>query len=183
MTSVSNIHSVALHLLQQVNPQSASGAQKSAPDKLLAVANGGAEAGGTGQARAKVSEAIFSVNHVSVNEMKLDLIERTGKALGVDQADYASRDDFVKDMQEALGKLKMEGGDLAVIALEKELGLDKLGVSLQDVINGARDPEANDKLTKALERQSAEKGETNGGGAQVLPYQPDEIGLYGPSGY
>ncbi len=166
--------------------QSESRAEEPRLDKLLAVANGGAEAGPAGalqQARSKVSEAMFSVNHVSVNELKLDLIERTANALGIDKDDHASRDDFVKAMQKAFGKLKTEAGDLAVMALEKELGLDRLGVSLHDVIDSARDPEANDKLTKTLEKQWARSGEHIGSEEQALTYQPDDIGLYGPASF
>lgn len=120
--------------------------------------------------------------------MKLDLIDRTGKALGVNQEDYASRDEFVDAMRRALGKLKIEGGMAAVMALEKELGLDKLGVSVDDVIASAADPDSNDKLTKALKEEagilSDEEGneEVEGGGEDEdqasAVFQADEIGLY-----
>lgn len=184
MTTVSNVNSAALLILQQANSVTATGQEKSGSDNLVAVANGVSDKIGATrqptQAQSKISQSIFSVNHESVNKLKLDLIDRTGKALGVDQADYTSKDEFVDAMQKALGKLKMEGGDLAVKGLEKELGLDKLGVSIQDVINGAKDPEANDKLTKALEKQAGKAEEdAENKSSETLVIQPDEIGIYG----
>lgn len=141
MTTVPSTNSAALLILQQTSPIRTIQQQAAGSDDLLAVANGMSKQVSSDQqptrAQAKVSESLFSVNHVSINKLKMDLIDRTGKALGVDQADYASRKDFVDAMQKALGKLKMEGGDDAVRGLEKELGLDKLGVSIQDVIDSA----------------------------------------------
>ncbi|MGV8936043.1 MAG: hypothetical protein ACOH2J_02910 [Allorhizobium sp.] len=162
--------------------------EKSSSDNLVAVANG--VSGNIGvtkqpsQAQSKISESLFSVNHVSVNKMKLDLIERTGKALGVNADDFGSRDDFVDAMQKAVGKLKMEGGAMALMGLEKELGLDKLGLSIEDVINSAKDPDRNDKVTKALEKEAgitSEKLEEQDA-SMPLSLQPNEIGLYGPAG-
>lgn len=185
MTTVSSVNSAALLILQQVSSASAPNQEKFSSDKLVAVANGVSDKIGVtkqpGQSQAKISESMFSVNHVSINKMKLDLIDRTGKALGVNPDDYASRDEFVDAMQKAYGKLKFEGGTGAVVALEKKLGLDKLGVSIEDVINSARDPGHNDKLTKALEKAA---GKTAGkfeqeDSSNALSLQPNEIGLYG----
>ncbi|EKF57798.1 hypothetical protein QWE_19923 [Agrobacterium albertimagni AOL15] len=183
MTTVPSINSAALLILQQTGPIQTSQQQAAGSDDLLAVANGMSKQVSSDQqptrAQAKVSESLFSVNHVSINKLKMDLIDRTGKALGVDQADYASRKDFVDAMQKALGKLKMEGGDDAVRGLEKELGLDKLGVSIQDVIDSAKDPEANDKLTKALEKQAKINLGLDEVASQRFPIQFDEAGTYG----
>ena len=180
MTSISGtMNTAALLILQQTDTVEN---QKTRPaDDLIAVANGktpriGVESQPT-QAQSKISESLFSVNHDSVNKLKLDLIDRTAKALGVDKDDYSTREDFANAMQRALGRLTIEGGDAALFALEKELGLDKLGISVSDVIASARDPEANDKVTKALEQQIGKVGDTERPFAIGL----HQFGLYAPS--
>ena len=182
MTTVSGTAPVALLILRQPDPGAESRPRGASADDLLGIANG-VQTGASLQperAATGLSASLFSVNHQSVTELKLDLIERTGKALGVDQDDFESQDDFVKAMQEAFGKLKLEGGDMAVIKLEKELGLDELGISVEDVIRGAQDPEANDQVTKALEMQ-ADKSENDGTRGPRSVFALDDIGLYGPA--
>lgn len=163
MTTISKVNSAALAVLQQANAfADASRQDKPGLDKIVAVANGLDDKISVSkqptQAQSKISEAMFSVTSVDIVKMKLDLIDRTGKALGVDQADYTSREDFVAAIQRAVGHLKLEGGLQAVFALEKEIGLDKLGLSIDDVINSARDPDSDDKVTKALEKQTGQDG-------------------------
>jgi len=180
MTTISGTAPVALLILRQPDPSAGSRPRDLPTDDLVGIATG-LRTGATQEpqpANAKLSASLFSVNHQSVNELKLALIERTGKALGIDQADYESRDDFVKAMQEAFGKLKLEGGDMAVLGLEKKLGLDELGISLQDVIDGARQPGANDRVTKALEMQSGTSEDEDGGSSRFRVVLNDN-GLYG----
>ncbi|RKE86380.1 hypothetical protein [Rhizobium sp. AG855] len=185
MTTVTSSNSAALLILQQTRSAGAVEQDGAGADALVATANGldgkiGSAAQPT-QAQSKISESFFSVNHVNINKLKIDLIERAGKALGVDASDYGSREEFSSAMQKALGKLKAEGGDMAVKSLEKELGLDKLGVSIQDVIDSAKDPDANDKLTKALEKQEGEEqGDDNR--SEPLSIVSDDNGTYRPAG-
>jgi len=183
MTTVPNVNSAALLILQQANSVAATKQEKSGADNIAAIANGiGDKIGVTkqpGQAESKISESIFSVNSVNVTKMKLDLIDRTGKALGVNRDDYASTNDFVNAMQQAYSKLKTEGGQLAVMGLEKDLGLDKLGLSIDDVIESAKDSEANDKVTKALEKQAGKTKEDDEASQSMALLQPNAIGLYG----
>jgi hypothetical protein len=185
MTSITSTNSAALLILQQTASVQPSQRPDAGSDDLLAVANGISKQVSSDQqptqAQSKISGSLFSLNHVSINKLKLDLIDRTGKALGVDQADFSSREDFVDAMQKALGKLKMIGGDDAVRGLEKELGLDKLGVSIQDVINSAKDPEANDKLTKALEKQAKSNLGLDEVVSQRFLIKLDDAGTYGPT--
>lgn len=185
MTTISSLNSAALLILQQTNRVSPAGQDKSGSDDLVAVANGlGTKVGATrqpSQAQAKISQAMFSVNDVNITKLKLELIDRTGKALGVDPNDFVSRDEFVDAMQKAFLSLKSEGGTAAVMGLEKKLGLDKLGVSIEDVIFSARNPDGNDKLTKALEKQAGKTKEKLEDLQTMLSQQPDEIGLYGTS--
>lgn len=187
MTTVSALDSAALQILRQPVSLTAEKRDGTGTDDLVAIANGQTAMVAVDRqptaAASQVSEAMFSVNNVSVNQMKLDLIDKTGKALGVDQDDYGSRDDFVDAMRQALGRLKLEGGPMAVMGLEKELGLDKLGVSIEDVIESARDPEANDKLTKALERDIGKTEDEDENLVQRLAARPNEIGLYGTANH
>lgn len=182
MMPVSNANSAALLILQRADAVSAAAENgKSSSDSLIPIANG--QSGKVGasklptRAQSGIAESMFSVNYVSINKLKLRLIERVGKALGVYQDDYGSRDEFAAALRKAVGRLELEGGQAAVTGLEKELGLDKLGVSLEDVINSAKDPEKNDKLTKALENEyGKEKGDAEVSNA--LAVRSDEIGLY-----
>ncbi|NEI72729.1 hypothetical protein GR212_24510 [Rhizobium lusitanum] len=182
MTSVSNISSVALTILRGLNAISTAAPQqpKSRADNLIAAASGQADKIAASKqptpAQSKVSEAFFGTDgKADLTAMKLDLIYRTGKALGVDHEDYSSVHDFAKAMQKAYHELEPS----EVNRIEHDLGLDKLGLSLEDVINSARDPERNDKVTRAL-KQQMDKGE--GGDAKMSPQAivgPD--GLYGLS--
>jgi hypothetical protein len=192
MTTISTSSSTALLLLQQASGATTAPAttqKPSASDTITSVASGQTKAGKVSvttqpsPGESKVAEQMFGVNNSSIIKQKLDLIDRAGKALGVDQADYDSREAFVDAMQKALGQLKIQGGDAAVHGLEKQLGLDKLGVSLQDVIDSAKDPEANDKLTQALKRKAGMFGDdTDGSDATPsLGTQTNDIGLYGPA--
>lgn len=185
MTSISS-SSTALLLLRQAGGTTAT---PSATDTITSVASGQTQPGKVSvttqpsAGESKVAEAMFGVNNAGITKQKLDLIDKTAKALGVNQDDYASRDDFVDALQQAFGRLKLDGGDAAVHGLEKQLGLDKLGVSLQDVIDSARDPDANDKLTKALMKRAGMFGDDTDGNdmSPSLPTPGDDIGLYGPA--
>lgn len=160
MTPISNMPSTALTILQQLN-KSATLSQRPQPgaDTLIAVATGQADKIAASKqptpAQSKISEAMFSMSGDSITKQKLDLIERTGKALGIERSNYLSMDDFVAAMKKAYGEIKVQPGGMGVIhGLEKELGLDKLGLSLEDVINSAMDGGDNDKVTRALEKRS-----------------------------
>jgi hypothetical protein len=173
-------------LLSSQSLDSRGGSAANASDNLIATVNGqGGIALGSSPSQAAISKSIFDIDAVSVTKLKMDLIERTGRALSVREDDYASRDDFVTAMREAVAKMRAQPhGDLAVLALEKKLGLDKLGISIDDVINGVKDDEGNGKLNRALEAQV--KGQDRGTGLDVQDGDPldvamirvDDIGRY-----
>lgn len=187
MTSISNMPSVALAILQQLNAATAASPQQpSTVGDLIAVANGQTDKVAVSrqptQAQAKVSEAMFSMSRDSIAKQKIDLIVSTGKALGVERDDYASMDDFVAAMKKVYGEIKVQPGGMAAIhGLEKELGLDKLGLSLEDVIGSAQDGDSNDKVTKALERRMGknEDKKDNSEASQPAAVGLDQTGLYG----
>ncbi len=180
MTSISPTNEAALLILQQtVSPVNSSEAKKSDGDNLVAIAHGQPTRQTSGMtpqptaAQSKISESLFSVNDRSVTQMKLDLIDRAGEALGVKKSDYASMDEFVAATKKAFSDLKSKpDGQQAIAKIERDLGLDKLGISLDDLINSAGDPDKNDKVTQALKKQLGEDAE----GGSVL--RQDEIGRY-----
>ena len=187
MTSISNVPSAALAILQQLNKGATVSQQpQSAADSLIAVATGQANIVAVSkqptQAQSNVSEAMFSMSSDSIAKQKLDLIVRTGRALGVERNNYSSMSDFVAAMKKAFGEIKVQsGGTGALHALERQLGLDKLGLSIEDVIESAGDGDSNDKVTQALERQTKKaKDETNATGSdQAVEIDSAAANLYG----
>ena len=67
------------------------------------------------------------------------------------------------------------------LQIEKDLGLDKLGVSLEDVINSARDPEQDDKVTEALKKQAGMVDEKEEDADKAVLLKQDEDGTYAPT--
>ncbi len=158
---------------------------------MIATANGIADKIGVtkqpGQAESKISEAMFSVTSVDVLKEKLALIDRAAEALGFDADSYSSKADLSHDMRKALIVMgAQEGGEDRIAAMEKELGLDKLGVSLMDVAISAKDPEAEDIVSKALEEQAGQDKKSDelkdkdakSDASQPLLVKPDDAGLY-----
>lgn len=187
MTLISNAPSAALASLQQLNKVTTISKQlPSAADSLIAVATGQTNKVAVSkqptQAQSKVSEAMFSMSKDSIAKQKLDLIERTGRALGVERSDYSSMDEFVAAMKKVYGEIKVQPGGMGALrALERQLGLDKLGLTIADVIESAQDGGSNDKVTKAFERQAKkEKDEANGTGSdQAIQIDTAAANLYG----
>lgn len=187
MTAISNVPSAALAILQQLNKGTTMTEQSpSAADSLIAVATGQVNKVAVSkqptQAQSNVSEAMFSMSRDSIAKQKLDLIERTGRALGVERSDYSSMDEFVAAMKKVYGEMKVQPGGMALIqALERQLGLDKLGLTIEDVIESAQDGGSNDKVTKALERQAKkEKDEASGTGSdEAIQIDAAAATLYG----
>ncbi|QCI98166.1 hypothetical protein [Agrobacterium larrymoorei] len=179
--SIAPINATALSILQQsqisshLSKQISATAQDNPATGVLSTVHSEAQ---PTKVETTISEAMYSVNHMSITERKLELIDRTGKALGVDKDNYGTNDEFVDAMRKALGKLKIEGGAAAVMALNRELGLDKLGLSVEDVIDAAADPDANDKVTKALEKEAGITSEEEEESSQKMLGALDELGLY-----
>ncbi|NLR98422.1 hypothetical protein HGP17_16515 [Rhizobium sp. P38BS-XIX] len=184
MTLIPPTPSAALAILKQMNAGAVTPQRsQSVSDGLIAVATGQTKMVSVSKQptseQSKISEAIFSVNgKTDVTKMKLDLIYRTGKALGVEHEDYPSMDDFAKAMLKAYRQLEPS----EVNAIEHDLGLDKLGLSLLDVIESAKNPERNDKVTRALKQQldkTNDKGSDDQAN-QPLIGAPDDADVYQP---
>jgi hypothetical protein len=139
MSSIFPLNTTALLILQQ--PRTLAGPT----DRGLADISGVSGPAGAGspftQARAKISDAMFSVNSVDPTEMKVKLIERLGEEFGIKQSDYKSMASYGTDIRRAIEEPKAKPGSAqAITAIEKKLGLDKLGISLDDLVDATIDP-------------------------------------------
>lgn len=117
---------------------------------------------------AKLSEQLFSLDQKSVAKLKMQLFEKVGKALGVDINEYPKFSDFVQEVEAAYLRVLRESGPLAIKAIERETGLDELGLSLRDIIDSMKDPEKNDKVTQALIEKHGLKDLDDGKSAEGL---------------
>lgn len=176
MPSLPTLNSAALAILQQQRPVPAAG---SAGDGLVASINRTPADAGAGaspmQAQAEFSQSMFSLDGLNVTATKVRLMERAGKEFGLDQGDYESVISYGSAVKNAVEALKRQSPS-AIAEIERQLGLDQLGVSLDTLVNAIADPQGGDgdRLDAALEREAGKQGE--GKSASI---QPDEIGLYG----
>lgn len=151
-----------------------------ATDQLVLAANGRMPArdhpGASVRLGSAIGDSLFSVSHVDVTKLKVDLMERVGKAFGLEMHDY-------KDMK-AFGRAISNGMSLmdapTIKAIEAELGLDKLGVTLREVVDAMQDPDgsSDDKLEAALLDEIGDAGSDRKKAAAGIVL--DEIGRYGP---
>lgn len=170
--STSTVNSAAMLILQQVRVPAADADAGAAPaDGLMAAANGIPLSGNAGaskpsrQAQAKVVEALFSANTVDANKLKIKLMERLGKQFGLSVEEFDTQASFAAAVRDAVGQIKQqENGYLQLIAIEKELGLDKLGITLDELVNALIEPETEDgrKLEAALRKQAGDAEDGNG---------------------
>lgn len=194
MSVLSPLHSSAVAILQNaVRPHAAAGGRETAPGPgLVAVANGvqdaGVSAGATQQAKAKVSEALFKPNSPSVTEMKLHLMKRLGEEFGIKLEDHDSHASFGRAIRSAIDDIRWSpSGVLKLAAVEKKLGFDELGFSLDTFVNAIIDSEGSDaKRVDAAIREHLGQAEADSDDAEdarralkaLLRF--DESGLYGP---
>ncbi|TGR40181.1 MULTISPECIES: hypothetical protein [unclassified Mesorhizobium] len=116
---------------------------------------------------------MFSVDSLNVTAMKVRLMERAGNEFGIDQGDYESVTSYGSAVGKAVEALKRQT-PAAIVEIERQLGLDQLGIALDMLVNAITDPHDSDRLDAALETHL---GKTASDEATSL--QPDEIGLYG----
>jgi hypothetical protein len=178
MSSILHVNTTALLILQQ--PRTLARSADSGPADISGISGfAGSDAGSPlAQARAKISDAMFSVNRPDPTAMKVRLIERLGEEFGIKQSDYTSMASYGADIKRAVEALKAKPGSAQIIIqIEKKLGLDKLGISLDELVDATIDPtgDGNKKLNAALKKQAGDFGK--GEFAGLL--RPDEIGIYG----
>lgn len=122
-------------------------------------------------------DSIYSVNHVDANKLRVNLMERLGKAFDMDMDDFAEPGDMARAIKTIVSK--MQPG--AVQEVEKSLGLDKLGVTLGELLDAMIDPSgnANKKLMGALRLAAGELEDKDAGSVRPsLGLGLDEIGRY-----
>lgn len=146
---VSPLHSSAVLILQQATRSTSQGDGRAASVDLVAVANGvedtGRTDGATRQAKTKIAESFFKPNAPSVTEFKLHLMKRLGDELGIEFEDHETNASFGKAVKAAIDDIKRQPGGFAILsAIEKTLGFDKLGFSLDTFVDALIDPESSE---------------------------------------
>lgn len=187
MISAPPIKSAALLILQQANtvpnPDQQSGSVSS---DIAATANGvisGADSQ-SGRVEAKVAEAYFDANAINANALKINLMERLGAELGISLDDFETHAEFGAAVQEAIRQIKLQnGGALRLMEMERKLGLNKLGISLDTLVGAIVDSGSEDaaELEAALRKELGEDesgGGTSEASAALANLRQDEDGLY-----
>lgn len=160
----------ALVILQ---PQRLSPAAKPAGDNLAASVSSPAASPVTREYA--VPASMFSLDSLNITATKVRLMERAGKEFRVDQADYESVSSYGSAIKNAVEALKRQSPS-AIADIERQLGLDQLGVALDTLVNAILDPRGGDnhRLDVALKQHATGHGES-----EAASIQPDELGLYG----
>ncbi|CAD7030366.1 hypothetical protein REJC140_02823 [Pseudorhizobium endolithicum] len=138
------------------------------------------------RAREKIAEALFGLNNVDPNELKIQLIERLAAKLGLDLEEERSGFALGRAIEEAVKDLGLDAAKL-----EEELGLKAAGVSLATVIAAIKNPygDDNSRLLEGLTKV-ANGGKADFDVSRVLqrlndvadPKTLEELKL-GPQGY
>jgi hypothetical protein len=187
MLSTSSVMTAAVQILQQANANTSSDERQQPSTAVLSIANGVAApgVGAQSKARAKLSEALFDQSVPTVIQKKIELMRRVGDEFGLKVEDFESASKFGAAIREKIGQIKLQpGGALALAAIEKKVGLDKLGISLEDFVDAMMDPKGSDaeKLDAALTKSLGDDAAEDTAGSprdRVAALQRDDLGLYG----
>ncbi len=181
MTPVSSA-TLALQILQRTDAAKSNTTSKESTDTLTVVASGTITKGPAATASAQTGDALFSVNSPNLNKMRIDLIKRVGDEFGIKESDYDSPFAYGAAIKQKIAEIERQPNSQQEIdRIEKELGLDKLGLSLDEVANAIMDPKGDDarKLDAALEKQIDTNNHSKP--QQSLNIKSDDIGLYTPA--
>lgn len=126
------------------------------------------------QAEPAAPASKFSLDNLNITATKVRLMQRAGNEFRVDQAEYDSVSSYGKAIKNAVEALKRQSPS-AIADIERQLGLDQLGVSLDTLVGAIVDPRGSDseRLDAAFKQHADGPGE--GDAASI---QPDELGLY-----
>lgn len=209
MIVVSAARSAALLILQQTPSPTTAAAPRTVAETQRD--DGGRNAGP--RAQAMISDALFSVTRTNSTKLLVNLLERAGQVFGLDRKDFDTLAAFGAAIGKAVLELKADPGrpgpinniaarlgwdaetveilkdqtsPIMIIGLiEKALGLDKLGVTLDQLVRAAVDPEGSDAtaVQEALAKRSGEVAATKNAPAQEdsrapMRVQLGEAGLY-----
>lgn len=178
MTLISAVGSAALQLLlqrSQFAPFTVAAGRDIAAE-MVATANGVVPASTAGLANSEpeISASIYSVNAVDINKIKVNLMERLGAEFGISIDDFESASAFGKAIKRAAAEMKQhDGWELRVAEIERNLGLDELGISLDSFVSAVINPNSDD-----AEKLDAALREKVGDDAQRARFTLDEIGIY-----
>jgi hypothetical protein len=188
-TTSSVTSSAALQILQQASVRTPTKKDEEPPagSVILAAANGVAIPGVGGaqsQAKAKISDA-FMDSPIDIQQLKFNLMRRLGEELGVKMDDFEDPRDYGSAIREVIGKIKASPtGAMYLAKLEKDLGLDKLGISIDDLVDAISSPdgEGGKKLDAALRAESGEEARKAAEHMETIMrgLKTDDAGLCGP---
>lgn len=167
MLPLTSSSSTALLVLQQADERSRSGQRA----EVAVSETGSAPFAG---APLPIGE-MGSVTSPDLVAMKTHLTERLGDRLGLSLDDFDTASGFGRELKRLVDRIATrQDGDLAIMRFEHELGLDRLGVPLGELVDAMIDPEggAAARLGEALLREAGDGSHASG--------RPriDEIGLY-----
>jgi hypothetical protein len=103
------------------------------------------------RAKDKIASALFSATNVDPNEVKIKLIDRLAEKLGIDTDEARSNYTLGKELEDALKGLGSNGTS----DLEKDLGLDEMGVSAATLLKAIQNPygDDNQRLMDGINRK------------------------------
>lgn len=118
------------------------------------------------RAQGRIAEALFGMNKIDINELKIQLMDKVGEKLGISREDGMSSYAYGRAIEGALKSVGVSG----LNDLSKELGLDELDISLTDLVAAIKNPwgEENDRLEKALDRKHGDGKTTTDERAKIL---------------
>jgi hypothetical protein len=184
MTSIPGVNSTASLILQQLSSVAPAPAEENNPANLIATANGLSSktgvAGPQSQAQSKITDTLSATG---LTQLKMQLYKKTGEALGVTESDYTTPQLYASALRKAVSLIRAQkDGENIIAGIEHQLGLDKLGVSLDTVIDSIDNPGSSSAKTldDALQRAVAKGKIATGGGEASQPgtVQVNEIGMY-----
>jgi hypothetical protein len=188
MSTMPPLNSAALMILQQasVPPPSKKDETPSAGSVILAAANGVAipsVSDAQSQAKAKISDA-FMDSGIDLQQLKFNLFRRVGQELGVNIDDFDDPREFGAAIRKVVQDLRQAPAGITFLTkLEKELGLDELHISIDDLVDAISSPdgEGGKKLDAALRGETGEdaKEAAKAIDAVLRGIKTDETGLYG----
>ncbi|MBP1843098.1 hypothetical protein J2046_001352 [Rhizobium petrolearium] len=113
------------------------------------------------RAREKITSALFGTNRTDPNELKIDLIDRLAKKLGLDTDEARSNYRLGEALKDLLKPMDMT----QISKLEEDLGLKDIGISIRTLLAAIQNPygDDNQRLMDAFTKKA------NGGklGAEV----------------
>ncbi|RLQ88453.1 hypothetical protein [Notoacmeibacter ruber] len=182
---------VALRLVEQIGvrqpAENNDGQDRST--SMIAVSQGlsieSASSGTSQNARHRISESVFDASHIDVTEQKMKLFTDVGEALDIREDDFDTPLAYATALRIKVNELLEDETGLGreqIRTIEKDLGLDELGFTLEDVINAIANPdgESDEKLYDALDEKynGPEEQKETEDASEDLSRKLDEFGRY-----